>query len=66
MNIIHCDLKPENKLIVKSEKDGFYQIKIIDLRTAKVFQKKAEFVLISSAYYIAPEVLLNFLIKLIK
>ena len=60
MNIVHRDLKPENILIVKRAKTGFHPIKIIDFGTAKVFHKeKSEHLLIGSAYYIAPEVLMK-------
>lgn len=59
LNIIHRDLKPENILIENEEKDtGYYNIKVIDFGTAKIFDKnKSEKKVIGSAYYIAPEVL---------
>ena len=57
-NIVHRDLKPENILIDREEENGYYNIKIIDFGTAKIFEKdKAEQKVIGSAYYIAPEVL---------
>lgn len=61
MNIIHRDLKPENILVESVEKDtGYYNIKVIDFGTAKIFDKnKSEKKTIGSAYYIAPEVLNN-------
>ena len=56
-NIIHRDLKPEN-ILIDREDNGYYQIKIIDFGTAKIFEKdKAEQKVIGSCYYIAPEVL---------
>jgi len=56
--IVHRDLKPENILIEKINNDGYFQIKVIDFGTAKLFKKqKMERTLIGSPYYIAPEVL---------
>lgn len=59
--IIHRDLKPENILIdSKDEQTGFYNVKIIDFGTAKIYEKnKNENKVIGSSYYIAPEVLLK-------
>ena len=60
LNIIHRDLKPENILIesVEKENPNFYNIKVIDFGTAKIFDKNnPEKKIIGSAYYIAPEVL---------
>jgi calcium-dependent protein kinase len=57
-NIVHRDLKPENILIDRIDKDGYFQIKVIDFGTAKIFEKgQKEKRLIGSCYYIAPEVL---------
>ncbi len=57
MNILHRDLKSENILIEREEKNGI-KIKIIDFGTAKIFEKnKVERKIIGSSYYIAPEVL---------
>ena len=60
-NIIHRDLKPENILInSKDERNGFYDIKIIDFGAAKIYEKnKDEKKIIGSPYYIAPEVLMK-------
>ena len=60
-NIIHRDLKPENILIVnKDESTGFYNVKIIDFGTAKIYEKNKNLnKIIGSSYYIAPEVLLK-------
>jgi len=56
-NIIHRDLKPEN-ILIDTVNDGFFNIKVIDFGTAKIFDKnKSEDKIIGSAYYIAPEVL---------
>ena len=62
-NILHRDMKPENILISKKEKDllsdeEYFWIQIIDFGTAKIFeQNKSENSIVGSAYYIAPEVL---------
>jgi calcium-dependent protein kinase len=57
-NIIHRDLKPENILIESVDQKGFYQLKIIDFGTAKLYERnKSEKKIIGSSYYIAPEVL---------
>ena len=58
-NIIHRDIKPENILIESIDQNThFYNIKIIDFGTAKIYEKnKNEDKIIGSAYYIAPEVL---------
>jgi calcium-dependent protein kinase len=59
-NVIHRDLKPENILIDYKEKNGLFRIKIIDFGTAKILEKnKVEKKIIGSAYYIAPEVLMQ-------
>ena len=60
-NIIHRDRKPENILIVsKDESTGFYNVKIIDFGTAKIYEKNKNLnKIIGSSYYIAPEVLLK-------
>ncbi|MCQ2816192.1 MAG: protein kinase [archaeon] len=59
INIVHRDLKPENILIESKDiQTGFYNLKIIDFGTAKIFEKnKKENRIIGSPYYIAPEVL---------
>ena len=62
-NILHRDMKPENILISKIEKDllsdeEYFWIQIIDFGTAKIFENdKKEKSIVGSAYYIAPEVL---------
>ena len=62
-NILHRDMKPENILISKIEKDiysneEYFWIKIIDFGTAKIFENNKKLkTIVGSAYYIAPEVL---------
>ncbi len=57
-NIIHRDLKPENILIDQVKENNFFDIKVIDFGTAKIFEKnKTEKRRIGSSYYMAPEVL---------
>ena len=61
--IIHRDMKLENIMISKKEKDNtsgeeLFWVKIIDFGTAKIFEKnKKEKDVVGSSYYIAPEVL---------
>ena len=56
--IVHRDLKPENILIDRIDKDGCFQIKVIDFGTAKIFDSEIkEKSFIGSKYYIAPEVI---------
>ena len=61
--IIHRDIKLENIMISKIEKDNttdedLFWVKIIDFGTAKIFEKnKKEKDVVGSSYYIAPEVL---------
>ena len=57
-HIIHRDLKPENILIDSIKENNFFDIKVIDFGTAKIFEKsKSEKRRIGSSYYMAPEVL---------
>ena len=62
-NILHRDMKPENILISKKEKDlytneEYFWIQIIDFGTAKIFEHDTKLKsIVGSAYYIAPEVL---------
>ena len=61
--ILHRDIKLENIMISKIEKDNttdedLFWVKIIDFGTAKIFEKnKKEKDVVGSSYYIAPEVL---------
>ena len=61
--ILHRDIKLENIMISKKEKDyntgeELFWVKIIDFGTAKIFEKnKSENDVVGSSYYIAPEVL---------
>ena len=61
--ILHRDIKLENIMISKIEKDystneDLFWVKIIDFGTAKIFEKnKKEKDIVGSSYYIAPEVL---------
>ena len=61
--ILHRDIKLENIMISKKEKDNntgeeLFWAKIIDFGTAKIFEKnKREMDVVGSSYYIAPEVL---------
>ena len=57
MKIMHRDLKLENILIYKKEKDGLYRIKLCDFGTSHLFKDgEKEKNIIGSSYYIAPEV----------
>ena len=61
--ILHRDIKLENIMISKKEKDNesgeeLFWVKIINFGTAKIFEKnKKEKDVVGSSYYIAPEVL---------
>ena len=57
--VIHRDLKPENILIESIDQvTGYYNIKIIDFGTAKIYEhNRTENKIVGSTYYIAPEVL---------
>ena len=58
MNIIHRDIKPENIMITNREKNGCLQVKLIDLGTAKIFEKgQQENKYVGSSYYMAPEII---------
>ena len=57
MKIMHRDLKLENILISKKEKDGLFRIKLCDFGTSHLFKEgEKEKNIIGSSYYIAPEV----------
>ena len=59
MKIIHRDLKPENIFVAKNE-NNFIRIKIGDFGASQIFKKgEIQKELIGSAYYIAPEVILQ-------
>ena len=57
--VIHRDLKPENILVESiDEATGYYNIKVIDFGTAKIYEHdQHEHKIVGSTYYIAPEVL---------
>jgi serine/threonine protein kinase len=54
LGIIHCDLKPENIMLVSSQKAG---VKIIDFGSS--CKKLSKYRYVQSRYYRAPEVLLD-------
>ena len=58
MRVIHEDLKPENIMITKRDKDNYLYIKIIDFGTAKIF-KEGNMLnsFVGTVYYMAPEVI---------
>ena len=55
VNIIHCDLKPENVLLFQNNPN---QIKVIDFGSS-CFEKERIYLYIQSRFYRAPEVLLD-------
>ena len=55
INIIHCDLKPENIMLKQSGKTG---IKIIDFGNA-CFSNKKMFKYVQSRFYRAPEIIME-------
>ena len=55
MNIIHCDLKPENVLIFPKNQN---QIKVIDFGSS-CFENERIYLYIQSRFYRAPEVILD-------
>ena len=57
MRVIHEDIKPENIMITRRDKNYLY-IKLIDFGTAKIFKEgNMQKGMVGSAYYIAPEVI---------
>ena len=54
-NIIHCDMKPENILLRKSNKSG---IKVIDFGSG-TFEAEQFYTYIQSRFYRAPEIMLG-------
>jgi dual specificity protein kinase YAK1 len=59
LNIIHCDLKPENIMITQESN----KVKIIDLGSAKYEKNPNKYFYIQSRYYRAPEVIFEFKYK---
>lgn len=57
LNIIHCDIKPEN-IMVKLKDNANFQIKIIDFGSS-CFRNEISFTYIQSRFYRAPEVILG-------
>jgi dual specificity tyrosine-phosphorylation-regulated kinase 2/3/4 len=55
LNIIHCDLKPENVLLKQQNKSG---IKVIDFGSA-CFEDEKLYTYIQSRFYRAPEIMLG-------
>lgn len=56
-NIVHCDLKPENVLLVKKE-SKFPQVKLCDFGYAKIIEENSfRSSLIGTQAYLAPEVI---------
>ena len=53
--VIHCDLKPENVLLVNSKRSA---IKVIDFGSS-CFESRKKFKYIQSRFYRSPEVILN-------
>lgn len=54
-NIVHCDMKPENILLRKSNKSG---IKVIDFGSG-TYQNEQFYTYIQSRFYRAPEIMLG-------
>lgn len=58
--IAHRDLKLENILLVKSDDEDSFHIKVIDFGTAELFDSYTKFRnSAGTIYYIAPEVIMN-------
>ena len=55
LGIIHCDMKPENLLLIQANRSG---IKIIDLGSA-CYQDERIYTYIQSRFYRAPEIILG-------
>ena len=55
MQIIHCDLKPENIILKEKNKSG---IKVIDFGSS-CFRSKRIYTYIQSRFYRAPEIILG-------
>ena len=53
--IVHCDMKPENILLINPKKSA---IKVIDFGTGR-FEDRAYYTYIQSRYYRAPEISWN-------
>lgn len=56
VNVVHCDLKPENIMFTDSERST---IKLIDFGSSNFAYSKSIFTYVQSRFYRAPEVVLS-------